>query len=910
MKTERVCLLKGRKPAPAWWVVILYSLVIFSAACSSASDPGLLDPGDGDLDTDRDRDREIVTEAEYDPDTDPEIGEEGDPDPEFDIEKKPDGDVEESGDPDRDPEIEADGDFEPDSDPEIEADGDLESDLDHDLEPERDPDPDMEPDLDPDPDPDPDQELGSISGKIVTREDYIGHRYSVVVYTQAVDTAVIPYEEPFAVARLATPNEIVYSIDYVIHNLPGGDYYLYSGVDSCLNDEGDEFHLWSAYPSNPLNINLSGQKDLTDRNVDFSGTAILCPRFGECQGDEGNEVGVGKVCTKGGGECAEGLTCFKDINIDAPGFCTIITCTGHAICGSGSMCAPIVEGEYCLPISCLETLDSFCKADEGNDVGVGKACSLGGGECPQGTICGLESDMLLPPFCTILDCTSTAMCGTDAECQPVAEEGRLICVPSRCLDDSPEGSCLGDEGNDIGIGRACSQGIGECPEGTVCGLDFDEDWHAICTIIDCTSNASCGSDAACQPIVGQQYLACLPRRCIEEEEVCIGDELGNNYGVGAACTTGGEECRFVSQCLSDYYPGAPSICTYIDCAENWMCGEDAFCIQGEAYTACLPERCVEKRLPDCQPDEGNETGVGSPCSLGGGECPFPTLCLVDILEDAPPICSILDCTSDEQCGTGATCFSEDDFGVCTPDRCLDEITCSGITENAIGIGRACTAGGGECPAGAACMADRYPGAWDICVKVGCASHSDCGSEAVCMLEIHHMEHLCVPIICLGSDALGPLCIGDIGNELGIGKSCTAGGGECLPDNVCLRDLNDKSPEICSFMECSADEICGTAAVCVPGEAGAYCLPERCSSGIPPCEGDEGNELGVGKACTAWGGECPDGAYCLTEFNNEDQAPEICITINCEAHADCGTGAICMDAGQLNICVPQRCIPEY
>ncbi|HLK40959.1 MAG TPA: hypothetical protein VKU41_29615 [Polyangiaceae bacterium] len=61
-----------------------------------------------------------------------------------------------------------------------------------------------------------------------------------------------------------------------------------------------------------------------------------------------------------------------------------------------------------------------------------------------------------------------------------------------------------------------------------------------------------------------------------------------------------------------------------------------------------------------------------------------------------------------------------DGGSCTP------------TANAVGVGATCTAGGGECASGLSCTADlgtsKGPG---FCLKVGCASSSECGDNATC-----------------------------------------------------------------------------------------------------------------------------------------------------------------------------------
>ena len=73
-------------------------------------------------------------------------------------------------------------------------------------------------------------------------------------------------------------------------------------------------------------------------------------------GAPGNEVGVGKECTKGGGECAGnavGKTCIAD-RVTAPfaNFCSG-SCTTDADCGSGARCAGSSGTNFCLPQSCF-----------------------------------------------------------------------------------------------------------------------------------------------------------------------------------------------------------------------------------------------------------------------------------------------------------------------------------------------------------------------------------------------------------------------------------------------------------------------------------------------------------------------------------------------------------------------------
>ncbi|MFT3766409.1 MAG: hypothetical protein QM820_12990 [Minicystis sp.] len=88
------------------------------------------------------------------------------------------------------------------------------------------------------------------------------------------------------------------------------------------------------------------------------------PDAGACGDQVPNAAGIGAPCTKGGGECASGLTCSADQGDDPPGFCLKIGgCTTTPDCGGGSAtcCAPKEAGgllnicipEACRPADCL-----------------------------------------------------------------------------------------------------------------------------------------------------------------------------------------------------------------------------------------------------------------------------------------------------------------------------------------------------------------------------------------------------------------------------------------------------------------------------------------------------------------------------------------------------------------------------
>lgn len=85
---------------------------------------------------------------------------------------------------------------------------------------------------------------------------------------------------------------------------------------------------------------------------------------------------------------------------------------------------------------------------------------------------------------------------------------------------------------------------------------------------------------------------------------------------------------------------------------------------------------------------------------------------------------------------------------------------------------------------------------------------------------------------LGTGDPGPMCE-PTENEMGIGRACTEGGGECAEGTTCTGDQPGNSGDgFCLRIGgCTMDADCGTGAVCcAPAEAGGFlniCLPEEC-----------------------------------------------------------------------------------
>ncbi len=70
-------------------------------------------------------------------------------------------------------------------------------------------------------------------------------------------------------------------------------------------------------------------------------------------------------------------------------------------------------------------------------------------------------------------------------------------------------------------------------------------------------------------------------------------------------------------------------------------------------------------------DKGNDKGVGTYCTPGGGECAaqtVATVCLADFGQDQW-FCTKLSCTMDGDCGTAAVCHKDPAGAACVPRKC-------------------------------------------------------------------------------------------------------------------------------------------------------------------------------------------------------------------------------------------------
>jgi hypothetical protein len=73
----------------------------------------------------------------------------------------------------------------------------------------------------------------------------------------------------------------------------------------------------------------------------------------------GNEFGVGRYCTKNGGQCRDNspsIFCTQDYDDTPLGYCTR-PCVDDLSCGTGAVCLHESAGSGCIPAACVAPED-------------------------------------------------------------------------------------------------------------------------------------------------------------------------------------------------------------------------------------------------------------------------------------------------------------------------------------------------------------------------------------------------------------------------------------------------------------------------------------------------------------------------------------------------------------------------
>ena len=109
-------------------------------------------------------------------------------------------------------------------------------------------------------------------------------------------------------------------------------------------------------------------------------------------------------------------------------------------------------------------------------------------------------------------------CGTPPTSKAVDDDDDDVCPADT---PPPSDSCLeGQCGNDLGVGRPCTRGGGQCDvfsllagEAGICIPDFADNTRVHCCSKPCNVDDDCGTGAVCavDPITNR--LGCVPTGC-------------------------------------------------------------------------------------------------------------------------------------------------------------------------------------------------------------------------------------------------------------------------------------------------------------------------------------------------------------------------------------------------------------
>ncbi|MBM4371956.1 MAG: hypothetical protein FJ098_09895 [Deltaproteobacteria bacterium] len=104
-----------------------------------------------------------------------------------------------------------------------------------------------------------------------------------------------------------------------------------------------------------------------------------------------------------------------------------------------------------------------------------------------------------------------------------ADTGGTDSLPDQGLVDAPRidpdavYACGEGPGNEVGVGKPCTQGGGECPGELSCDIDLDPQGIGACILLLCPDDATCGSGASCCTPTGSPMPVCIIDECLPPE---------------------------------------------------------------------------------------------------------------------------------------------------------------------------------------------------------------------------------------------------------------------------------------------------------------------------------------------------------------------------------------------------------
>lgn len=87
------------------------------------------------------------------------------------------------------------------------------------------------------------------------------------------------------------------------------------------------------------------------------------------------------------------------------------------------------------------------------------------------------------------------------------------------VDDDVAGVCGQGPGNELGVGKPCTKGGKQCPQGLSCDADLDAQGVGVCIKLPCKPDVAddCGSNAGCCKPTGSPLNVCIHDDCLPPE---------------------------------------------------------------------------------------------------------------------------------------------------------------------------------------------------------------------------------------------------------------------------------------------------------------------------------------------------------------------------------------------------------